>query len=179
MALRQVAGLWTDEAALAHSSDFSLPCTRRTGTGRPRPASAVRKIVAAHTLASLDDAASRDALRRQMSGGIIAGGDLGSTGSQRPNSPRGIAAPIFLLRGAWPAPDGRGRPAPARRGRAALSCDYHCDRGRHTRAPQVTTAALIVMLELSARRIEGGITHPLPIELHPIIAHAREGDDGL
>ncbi len=53
-------------------------------------------------------------------------------GSQRPNSPRGIATPVFplrcaslirrakrRLRGAWPAPDGPGRPAPARRGRAA------------------------------------------------------------
>jgi len=45
-------------------------------------------------------------------------------GSQRPNSPRGIAAPIFLLRRAWPAPDGRGRPAPARCERAALSKSY-------------------------------------------------------
>ena len=53
-----------------------LPGARRAGTGRPRPASAVRKTVAAHTLAALDDAASRDALQRQMSGGIIACDDL-------------------------------------------------------------------------------------------------------
>jgi len=38
-----------------------------------------RKTVAAHTLAALNDAASRDALRRQMSGGTIAGVDLRST----------------------------------------------------------------------------------------------------
>ena len=44
------------------------PETRRTGTGRPRPASAVRKTVAAHTLAPLDSAASTDARGRQMSG---------------------------------------------------------------------------------------------------------------
>jgi hypothetical protein len=42
--------------------------SRRAGAGRPRPASAVRKIVAAHTLAPLADAASRDALGRHMSG---------------------------------------------------------------------------------------------------------------
>ena len=42
-------------------------------------------------------------------------------GSHRPDSPRGIAAPIFQLRRAWPAPDGRRRPAPARRGTAAMS----------------------------------------------------------
>ena len=45
-----------------------------TPAGRPRPASAVRKIVAAHILAALDGAASTDAVRRQMSGGTIAGG---------------------------------------------------------------------------------------------------------
>jgi hypothetical protein len=50
-------------------------------------------------------------------------------GSHGPNSPRGIAAPIFLLRGAWPAPDGRGRPAPPRRGRAAPS-EFQGPRGR-------------------------------------------------
>ena len=34
------------------ANDCSLPCTRRTGAGRPRPAYPVRKIVAAHTLAA-------------------------------------------------------------------------------------------------------------------------------
>jgi hypothetical protein len=64
---------------------------------------------------------SRDAVGRQMPGGIIAGGGCDLHGSQGANSPRGIAAPIFLLRSEWPAPDGRSRPAPARRARAALS----------------------------------------------------------
>ena len=109
------------------------PETRRGGTGRPRPASAVRKTVAAHTLA---DARSRGEygcawatdVRRTDAPVVV--WDL--RGSQGPNSPRGIAAPVFplrcaslirrtkrRLRSAWPAPDGRGRPAPARRGRAA------------------------------------------------------------
>src|SRR5262245_8523950 len=75
---------------------------RRAGAGRPRPASAVRKIVAAHTLATLDAAASRDALGRQMSGGIIAGGDLGiyadhRARTRREESPRRFSC--FAVRG--------------------------------------------------------------------------------
>jgi hypothetical protein len=58
---------------------WSADLPRRASAGRPRPASTVRKIVAAHRLAPLDAAASRDALARQMSGGIIAGGSLRST----------------------------------------------------------------------------------------------------
>ena len=103
-------------------NDSSLPCTRRAGTGRPRPASAVRKIVAAHTLATLVPRRVRDALGRHMPGALMRRRVVWALcGSHGPNSSRGIAAPIFQLRSAWPAPDGRGRPAPARRGRAAPS----------------------------------------------------------
>ena len=126
----------------------------RAGTGRPRPASAVRKTVAARTLAALVVAASRDALGRHMSGALMrrwSTWDL--RGSQRPNSPRGIAAPVFLLRCAslpvdearlrrtWPAPDGRGRPAPARRGRAACHSS-RCSRSAREHGQQFAQASV-------------------------------------
>ena len=72
------AALWRPQQ---HTKFDRLPAAlpRRAGAGRPRPASAVRKIVAAQTLAPLDDVASRDALGPQMSGGIIACADSRST----------------------------------------------------------------------------------------------------
>ncbi len=113
--------------------DVWLPCTRRTGTGRPRPSSAGRKIVAARTLAALDAAASKGCawaadVRRTDAPVVI----LGSTRITRAE----LAA--VNRRADFPAPLGfaearrsvtpqrmarsnvRGRPAPARRERAAL-----------------------------------------------------------
>jgi len=99
-------------------------------------ASAVRKTVAARTLAALASAAStRDARGRQMSGAQMRRWWRGIYADHTDRTRlRGIAAPGFplrraslirrtkrRLRSAWPAPDGRGRPAPARRGRAAVS----------------------------------------------------------
>ena len=108
------------------------PETRRTGTGRPRPASAVRKTVAAHTLAPLAPAASTDARGRQMSGAQMRRWWSGIYAdhrdrTRREESPRRFSRSAALrlsghearLRSTWPAPDGHGRPAPARRGRAA------------------------------------------------------------
>ena len=76
-----------------------LPCAGRAGAGRPRPASAGRKTVAARTLAALVVAASKGgtwATDARRTDAPVVAWDL--RGSQRPNSPRGIAAPVFLLR---------------------------------------------------------------------------------
>ena len=75
------------------------PETRRTGTGRPRPASAVRKNRrgsyprSARSRGEYGCAWATD-VRRTDAPVVV--WDL--RGSQRPNSPRGIAAPVFPLR---------------------------------------------------------------------------------
>ena len=71
------------------SNDSPLPCADRAGTGRPRPASAVRKTVAARTLAALAVAASKGctwATDARRTDAPVVAWDL--RGSQRPNSPR-------------------------------------------------------------------------------------------
>ena len=116
----------------AHRPTARRPETRRGGTGRPRPASAVRKTVAARTLA---DARPRGEygcawatdVRRTDAPVVV--WDL--RGSQRPNSPRGIAAPVFLLR--WASLIGRTKRGSAARGplqTAAAAQHRHGARGR-------------------------------------------------
>ena len=66
-----------------------LPCAGRAGTGRPRPASAGRKTVAARTLAALAVAASRDALGRQMPGALMRRWSRGIYADHRDRTRRG------------------------------------------------------------------------------------------
>ena len=92
-----------------------------------------RKPVAAHALAALAPAASRDARGRHMSGALmrrwLSGIYADHRDRTRDESRRRFSCSAARrrptrdarLRGACPAPYGRGRPVPARRGRPAHS----------------------------------------------------------
>ena len=96
-----------DHAAEAQHRHWPSEARFREAGNRPA-------LVLSLTLAA---AASRDAFRDTCQAHRCAGGGVNLRGSHGPNSPRGIAPPVFRLRGAAPRSKVLGRPAPALRAR--------------------------------------------------------------